>query len=219
MDKNSAPRAESDQPALAASPRLFQSDILDRLSRVHPATPAIVYGPVIAILVGWAATQMPPLRLTLCWALGLVAWSLTEYLGHRFLFHSVLPLPFGLGARLQYLMHGVHHVHPNDPLRLVMPPLLSVPIMLCAFAVSRFAVGAGLAWPVLAGFISGYVAYDCTHYWLHHARPRKAFMRRLRALHMAHHFRDETKAFGVLSFWWDYVFGTAFAPHGEDARR
>lgn len=195
---------------LAASPRLFESNLLDKLSRVHPATPLIVYAPAVVALLWWSAGRHSVLEITGGAALGLLAWSLTEYLGHRFLFHSVLPLPFGLGPRLNFLIHGVHHVHPNDPLRLVMPPLLSLPIMLCAFLVTRLIVGPEFVWPVLAGFIVGYVAYDCTHYWLHFRRPRSALARRLRALHMAHHFRDETKAFGVMSFWWDYVFRTAY---------
>lgn len=196
--------------ALDASPRLFQSDILDKLSRVHPATPAILYLPVVALLLWWSVGEFPLLHVVPAVALGLLAWSLTEYLGHRFLFHPVFPLPFGLGERFHYLIHGVHHVHPNDPLRLVMPPLLSLPIMLCALLITRLIVGPVLVWPVLAGFILGYVGYDSTHYWLHHAQPRTLMMRRLRALHMAHHFRDDTKAFGVMSFWWDYVFGTAY---------
>jgi sterol desaturase/sphingolipid hydroxylase (fatty acid hydroxylase superfamily) len=195
---------------LEASPRLFESDILDKLSRVHPATPVVVYAPVVAVLLWWSLAELPLSWASLCFALGLTAWTLTEYLGHRLLFHTVFPLPFGLGPRLQFLIHGVHHVHPSDPLRLVMPPLLSAPIVSIAYAISRLIVGPDLVWPVVAGFIVGYVAYDCTHFWLHHAQPRSALMRRLRALHMAHHFRDESKAFGVMSFWWDYVFGTAY---------
>ena len=38
-------------------------------------------------------------------------------------------------------MHGVHHEHPNDPLRLVMPVLLSFPIMLIALVVARILFG------------------------------------------------------------------------------
>ena len=34
----------------------------------------------------------------------------------------------GIGARLHFLVHGVHHDHPNDPMRLVMPPAVSVPL-------------------------------------------------------------------------------------------
>src|SRR3712207_7058388 len=29
---------------------------------------------------------------------------------------------------LHWIIHGVHHDHPNDPLRLVMPPSVSVPL-------------------------------------------------------------------------------------------
>ena len=210
MENDIGPPTKTDEKSLEASPRLFQSDILDRLSRVHPATPLIVYAPVIGALLWWSATQMSQLQIAAGLALGFVSWSLTEYLGHRFLFHTVVPLPFGMGPRLQFLIHGVHHSHPNDPLRLVMPPLLSLPIVLVALAISRVIVGSVFVWPLLAGFITGYVAYDCTHYWLHHARPRTYVMRRLRALHMAHHFRDESKSFGVMSFWWDYVFGTVY---------
>ena len=33
---------------LKASPRMFDSDLLDKLSRVHPAVPPILFGPAIA---------------------------------------------------------------------------------------------------------------------------------------------------------------------------
>lgn len=210
ISDNKRPPVRSYEAVLDASPRLFQNDLLDKLSRVHPATPLVFYLPAICLLLWRSATGLGALVTVACVVLGLVSWSLTEYLGHRFLFHTVFRLPFGAGPRVQYLVHGVHHVHPNDPLRLVMPPLLSLPIMVIAFAVARLIVGLELVWPVIAGFVTGYVAYDCTHYWLHHGRPRTRIMRRLRALHMAHHFQDETKAFGVLSFWWDSVFGTSF---------
>ena len=52
-------------------------------------------------------------------------WTLTEYWLHRFVFH--FEPEKGIGARLHWIIHGVHHDHPNDPLRLVMPPSVSVP--------------------------------------------------------------------------------------------
>ena len=77
--------------------------------------------------------------------IGYMAWTLTEYFGHRYLFHTVFALPFGLGPRFQFLIHGVHHIYPNDPLRLVMPPLLSAPIMLIALPIIRLLFGASFA--------------------------------------------------------------------------
>ncbi|WP_363349964.1 sterol desaturase family protein [Methylocystis echinoides] len=196
--------------ALDASPRLFENDLLDKLSRVHHLTPVIVYTPIILGLVFYSLSSMGIGLLLLGLVIGYVAWTLTEYFGHRYLFHTVFPLPFGLGPRFQFLIHGVHHIYPNDPLRLVMPPLLSGPIMLIALAITRLLFGATFAWPVLAGFMAGYVAYDCVHYWTHHSQPTSDFGKLVKRLHMLHHFRDAEKGFGVHAIWWDYVFGTAY---------
>jgi sterol desaturase/sphingolipid hydroxylase (fatty acid hydroxylase superfamily) len=89
-----------------------------------------------------------------------------------------------------------------------MPPLMSVPIMATAWAVLRVAVGSTLCLPVLAGFITGYLAYDMLHYHLHHRQPKTSIGRLLRHRHMHHHFRDDTTSFGVSAPWWDYLFGT-----------
>ncbi|MDQ6607995.1 MAG: fatty acid hydroxylase, partial [Actinomycetota bacterium] len=111
---------------LRASPRMFDSDLLDKLSRVHPAVPPILFGPTIVFLVveglvrgaGWA---------TLAWLLGgYLFWTLTEYWLHRIVFH--FEPEKGIGARLHWIIHGVHHDHPNDPMRLVMPPSVSIPL-------------------------------------------------------------------------------------------
>jgi hypothetical protein len=59
-------------------------------------------------------------------AAGWLFWTLTEYWMHRLVFH--FEPEEGPGARLHWIIHGVHHDHPNDPLRLVMPPSVSVPL-------------------------------------------------------------------------------------------
>ncbi|HTV34275.1 MAG TPA: sterol desaturase family protein [Methylocella sp.] len=142
-------------------------------------------------------------------ALGYFIWTLIEYFGHRFLFHTEFPGRFG--ARIHFLIHGVHHVHPNDPLRLVMPILLSGPIMLIALGVVRLLFGLPLGYPVLAGFVTGYLAYDLIHYYVHHGAPQTGVGRLLRRAHMLHHFRDPTRNFGVSAPWWDRVFRTVYA--------
>lgn len=201
---------ETRTEALDASPRLFESDLLDKLSRVHHLTPIIVYTPIILGLALYSLSSLGAGLLLLGLLIGYVAWTLTEYFGHRYLFHTVFPLPFGLGPRFQFLIHGVHHIYPNDPLRLVMPPLLSGPIMLIALAIIRLIFGPAFSWPVLAGFMTGYVIYDCVHYWTHHGQPTSDFGRQVKRLHMLHHFRDAEKGFGVHAIWWDYAFGTAY---------
>ena len=46
------------------------------------------------------------------------------------------------------------------------------------------------------------------HYHVHHHRPRTRLGRRLRELHMRHHFQDDTTGFGISAPYWDRVFGT-----------
>lgn len=191
---------------LSASPRIFENALLDRLSRVHHLVPLLLYGPLIAALVIVAARHFPILSVFFAVLGGYGIWTLSEYLGHRYLFHT--PFPGRLGARLHFLIHGVHHDYPSDPLRLVMPPLLSAPLMLAAFLILRPMFGPDWITPVMAGFLSGYLAYDMLHYHMHNRLPRAAFTRMLRSRHMLHHFRDHHNYYGVSAPWWDHVFGT-----------
>ena len=201
---------------LRSSPRMFESDRLDRLTRVHPAVPAIVFAPAIAVLTVLGFRDVsPPAGLALMLG-GYVAWTLTEYWMHRLVFH--FEPNAGLGARVHWMIHGVHHDHPGDRSRLVMPPVVSVPLALAFFGLFTLALGTPEAYPFTAGFVTGYVAYDVTHYRAHHARPRTRVGRLVRELHMRHHFEDDTRGFGVSAPYWDRVFGTA-SQRGRSLRR
>lgn len=197
----------SEGERLTASPRLFENPLLDNLSRVHWSVPLFVYGPVIVALGIVSFQMVAPLAAVGMIALGYLVWTLIEYFGHRYLFHWQFPGEFG--QRVHFLMHGVHHDHPNDPLRLVMPILLSGPIVIIAWFVATLLFGVPLRYPCLMGFIFGYLAYDMVHYYTHHATPGTKLGLTLRRLHLMHHFRDHEKGFGVSAPYWDFVFGTA----------
>jgi dihydroceramide fatty acyl 2-hydroxylase len=196
----------SQPSSFAASPRLFANPILDKLSRTHHAVPLVIYLPVAAALLWLALSRLRwPVIVAGAFA-GYLVWTLVEYLGHRFLFHC--GFPGRLGARVHFLIHGVHHAHPADRLRLVMPPLMSIPIVVGAALSLRLGCGAGLSLPVIAGFVVGYVGYDTVHFHLHHGRPRTRLGQALQRWHLRHHFHDPTRGFGVSAPWWDFVFGT-----------
>ena len=197
---------QSRSELLKASPRMFESEWLDRLSRVHPAVPVVIFGPAIGILGGFAIKTVSFPTVALLLALGYAFWTLTEYWIHRAIFH--FEPEEGLGARLHWIIHGVHHDHPNDPLRLVMPPSVSVPLS-TVFCLGFWAVLGSPHWYAFgAGFLAGYLLYDMTHYYLHHHKPRTAAGRWMRELHMRHHFQDHEAGFGVSAPYWDHVFGT-----------
>src|SRR5689334_17548011 len=173
---------------LRASPPMFESRVLDSLSRVHPAVPVLIFVPVIVALSAWALSKQQVGVYVALLVAGYAFWTLFEYWLHRLVFH--FEPEQGIGARLHWIIHGVHHDHPNDPLRLVMPPSVSVPVGAAVFALLYVALGSPDAQAVGAGFFVGYLAYDMTHYYLHHFRPRGAISRMLRERHMRHHFQD-----------------------------
>ena len=192
--------------ALKASPPMFESRWLDACSRVHPSVPVILFAPAIAILLTLGLERNGTTG-ALAWAVGgYLFWTLTEYWMHRLVFH--FEPEEGVGARLHWIIHGVHHDHPNDPMRLVMPPSVSVPLALVFYVLFLVVLGGTVAPAFGAGFLAGYLIYDMTHYHLHHHKPKTRIGKRLRELHMRHHFEDHERGFGVSAPWWDIVFRT-----------
>ena len=123
---------------------------------------------------------------------------------HRFLYH--LPTVYEEG-KVPYALHGIHHKYPKDKKRLVMPPVLSVVLAAIILGINYFLIGEnGL--PFTAGFLFGYAGYLTVHYIVHRFKPPKNFFKELWVHHSIHHYQDDTKAYGVSSPLWDYVFGT-----------
>jgi dihydroceramide fatty acyl 2-hydroxylase len=193
---------------LRASPPMFESRWLDRLSRVHHLVPVAIFVPAIGALLALGATGGLGALATVGWfAGGWLVWTLTEYWMHRLIFH--FEPEAGVGARLHWIIHGVHHDHPNDPMRLVMPPSVSVPLAALFFGLFVLVVGTPDAYPLAAGFLGGYLVYDMLHYHLHHHVPSTRLGRCLRELHMRHHFQDDTRGFGISAPFWDEAFRTS----------
>ena len=192
---------------LRASPPMFESRVLDALSRVHPVVPVLIFVPAIVLLAAWGLEKVGVLAAIGLFAGGYAIWTLFEYWLHRLVFH--FEPEEGLGARMHWIIHGVHHDHPNDPMRLVMPPAVSVPLGAAVFGLMYVLAGSRAAPELGAGFFAGYLVYDMLHYYLHHFRPHGAFGRILRERHMRHHFQDDTRGFGISAPYWDDVFRTS----------
>ena len=187
--------------------RLYQHPLLEWLSRIHPAVPILLWGPVALGLIYWGYREGIPVLPTLGLAVGgFFFWTLAEYFLHRVVFHWE-PKSVAM-RRFYYPMHRLHHdVQEWD--RLVTPPLMSVPFWLLFFWLFYVVLGEPWLFPFAGGFTIGYLAYDYVHYMTHFGRPKSRFGRTLRQRHLAHHFGGDDVWFGVSSQIWDYVFGTA----------
>lgn len=186
------------------SVRLFKSDFLEYFSHIHPATPIVVFSPVVVYFLYQSIVFNAIFTMPL-WVLGVLTWTLLEYCAHRFLFHYEFSSK--LGKRIHFLLHGVHHDYPNDGTRLVMPLLVSAPLAISLYGLYRFIFGA-YASGVFAGLVSGYICYDTMHYAVHHFAMKHPVLRFLKVYHLKHHFQNPDTAFGVSNPFWDYVFGT-----------
>ncbi|HEX6490541.1 MAG TPA: sterol desaturase family protein [Gaiellaceae bacterium] len=174
---------------------------------MHPAAPVLIFGPAIVALTVLAFERLSVAAALGAGAGGYFFWTFVEYWFHRSVFH--FEPERGLGARLHWMIHGVHHDHPNDPKRLVLPPVVSLPLATAFLALFWAVLGPPLAWAFGAGFYAGYLGYDMLHFALHHRRPKSRLGKRLYELHMRHHFEDDTRGFGVSAPWWDIVFRTS----------
>src|SRR5438552_6415484 len=133
------------------SVRMFKSDFMEFFSHVHPATPFVLYLPVVAwmIYAAFARSRLSILAVAALFVAGVLIWTLLEYIIHRWVFHY--DPTTSLGKKLHFIVHGVHHDYPNDARRLVMPPAVSIPLavvfwLLFAVTLGRFApaISAGL---------------------------------------------------------------------------
>ena len=149
----------------------------------------------LAVVVFLGLAGMYRLYLVLA---GVAAWTLLEYLVHRFAFHI-----YSIGRRL----HQLHHDHPSDPdaeRSSLSTPLLALPIGFLLIGSAGLADGSA----IFAGLLSGYLTFIVMHYavhrwpiepdsWLYSAKMR----------HLTHH-RLENCNYGVTTIFWDIVFRT-----------
>ena len=186
---------------------MFENNFLEFCSHVHPSVPLFIYVPMISFflyLALWVKDQQVALVAGL-FVLGVLLWTLLEYIIHRWAFHY--EPKSSLGKKFHFIIHGVHHDYPNDATRLVMPPGVSIPLAV-VFGGSFMFLFRGYYPAVFAGFGAGYLGYDMIHYATHHFAMRGRIGAALKRYHLRHHYQDDHSAFGVSTPIWDYVFGT-----------
>lgn len=186
--------------------RLFQNDKLEQFTLISPVAFILVWSVFLAcaLYASWGVTSLA--MSTALFLLGMLIWSMFEYSMHRFLFHLKTESP--LVRTLIFLTHGNHHADPNDPMRNIMPPLVSVIVAGLVWAVFYLVLGP-VGSVLFLGFGVGYVIYDSIHYACHQIPMRGSVMRALHRHHMRHHYAKVEGNYAITAIFWDWVFGTA----------
>ncbi len=130
---------------------------------------------------------------------GLVAWSIIEYVFHRFLLHGMSPFRE---------WHAAHHERPSA--RIASPTIFSASLIgFLVFLPAWLLAGGWQACALTLGVTIGYYAYAITHHATHHWRASSAWLLRRKRWHAAHHHSGAApRCFGVTSSIWDRVFTT-----------
>jgi sterol desaturase/sphingolipid hydroxylase (fatty acid hydroxylase superfamily) len=139
--------------------------------------------------------------------LGLVAWTLVEYLLHRFVLHGLQPFA---------AWHAEHHRRPRA--------LLGTPTILSAALIAALVFIPALLssdlWRASAltfGLLTGYLVYAVVHHATHHWHADRNWLRQVKRHHALHHSPVAPAArYGVTSALWDVVFRTNGPRLGPD---
>ena len=171
-------------------------------SRVAYAADFALYGITVAALsslLAWRAPADSWPALSLLALVGLLSWTLIEYLLHRFVLHGLQPFK---------RWHAEHHARPTA--LICAPTLLSATLFL--LLVFLPALGLSNLWAACAlmlGVISGYLAYAITHHAVHQWRGNSQWLKQRKLWHALHHARAaQPGRYGVSSNFWDRVWGT-----------
>ncbi|KAM3829198.1 fatty acid 2-hydroxylase [Vipera latastei] len=215
--------------------RLFQSDIMESLSRTTWYIVCLVWLPVVFFLSWHCYTTLAQGKTQLfssftsayaipvhkSWfpllcLLGIFIWSLLEYLIHRFLFHMNPPASKYYLITLHFLLHGQHHKSPFDRSRLVFPPAPTSLFIIFFYFLAHVVFPGEFGLSILCGGILGYIIYDMMHYYLHYGSPKEGtYLHGLKTYHIKHHFEHQKAGFGITSRFWDRPFHTLIPEEDE----
>jgi sterol desaturase/sphingolipid hydroxylase (fatty acid hydroxylase superfamily) len=143
----------------------------------------LAFAAAVAIVLLAASAFGPPITIVL-FCCGLVAFTLAEYLTHRFVLHAIAPV-----------QHRIHHARPHDPIDKIFWQIW------VGFAVLYVTAGGA----VLAGALVAYAWYLLVHYCAHH---NPAILPASLLKHHLDHHRFANRNYGVTTKFWDRVFRT-----------
>ncbi len=150
-----------------------------------------------------------------------LAYPMTWYALHRFILHGRFLYRWRMTSALWKRIHFDHHQDPHRMDVLFGSPLNTAPTILVILVPLGWLIGggvAGAAASVCAGFVITCI-YEFCHCVQHlNFKPRNRLFRRMKELHLAHHFHDEEGNYGITSFAIDRMFGTYYGSARERPR-
>lgn len=189
------------------------------LTRAYFAYPAIQAYLALGVLSTSAAVYVwpgvPTALASIAATVGI--YGLVWYLLHRFVLHGQYLYRLEATSAMWKRIHFDHHNDPNDLGVLFGALHTTLPTIAIATMPVGWAVGgAGGAAAAFAAGLFITCAYEFCHCIQHLSfTPKQTWLKRVKRLHMAHHFHSERGNYGITNFFWDKLFGTFYGRVSE----
>lgn len=174
----------------------------------------------VALLWGSLPASVRGTRILIAASLGIVVYPLAWYLIHRFVLHGRFLYRSQWTAAMWKRAHFDHHQDPHD-LRVLFGALHSTlpTVAGVTLPIGGLIGGVNGAAAAFAAGLATTIFYEYCHCVQHlHYTPRNGFLRRIKRLHLMHHFHNERVNFGITNFLWDRIAGTYHSAAGEIPR-
>lgn len=162
--------------------------------------------------LGTAAWPERLVSLGLAALLTVLLYPLAWYLLHRYVLHGAFLYRSRFTAAVWKRIHFDHHQDPNKLEVLFGAPLSTLPTIGVLLLPLGYAVGGPIG--VAGAFTTSLLVtlfYEYCHCIQHLAyTPKSRFLRRIKRLHLLHHFHNENGNHGITNYFWDRVFGTYY---------
>ena len=193
---------------------------LARMSMGYLIVAFFTYSTVLVYLVVAAASAYfawrwyrSPLPLVAAWVMTGVVYPFVWYVLHRWVLHSQYLYRSPLTAQVWKRIHFDHHQDPYNLEVLFGALYTTLPTIAVVTLPIGYWIGgpAGSAMALCAGVVIT-LFYEFCHCVQHlNTSPRTPFMKRLKQLHMAHHFHNDQGNYGITNFIWARASGTHYA--------
>jgi len=159
---------------------------------------------LVSHAVSHGRTLLGPFELLAYAAAGLLAWTLAEYLLHRYIYH--------LWTSFLTEGHALHHATPRA--HIGVPWYLTAIALVLAFELLVIPLRPASTGVVMGFAWLGYVFYCITHHGSHHWSYKHGWLKKMKRHHLIHHAHPEYN-WGFTTPLWDHAFGT----HYDRARK
>ena len=179
---------------------LFMQDRLEKktLQAKYIFTYILLIMPVL-FTISFIKNAMPVAFHLLCYFIGWLSWTFTEYMLHRFWHHG------DHCHESQFIKsHHEHHTHPGEikitGLHRLLLVIICIGMLVLSAVFNSF-------FSILAGFVIGICGYTFMHWLLHRSWSASLFPR-LHQFHIYHHCKYPNHCHGISVPWWDILFKT-----------